>query len=287
MGQSKQSFIDYDGFVEKFKPKKTTDDCMTPPEVMEVVNSYVERRWGIDRSRFVRPFWPGGDYEGHEYPDGCVVVDNPPFSMLAKIRRFYMAHGIPFFLFCPSLMAFGSFDERCCVILSDSNITYENGASVNTGFVTSLPSPNVAESEPDLGDAINAVCDELRHRKAKKLPKYEYPPEVLTAARMKWYAAHHTRYAVPRGECCKISALDSQRAVGKGIFGGGLLLSERAAAERAAAERAAAERAAAERAAAERAAAERAAAEAAEVWTLSERERAMQALIGGTHGQEK
>jgi hypothetical protein len=43
MTQSKQSFIDYDGFVEKFKPKKTTDDCMTPPEVMEVVNAYVER----------------------------------------------------------------------------------------------------------------------------------------------------------------------------------------------------------------------------------------------------
>ncbi len=28
---------DYDGFVEKFKPKKTTDDCYTPPEVYDVV----------------------------------------------------------------------------------------------------------------------------------------------------------------------------------------------------------------------------------------------------------
>ncbi len=61
MTQSKQSFIDYDGFVEKFKPKKTTDDCYTPPEVMEVVNSYVEpttqpmRLWSITRrSRFSR-----------------------------------------------------------------------------------------------------------------------------------------------------------------------------------------------------------------------------------------
>lgn len=25
------TFEDYDGFVEKFKPKKTTDDCYTPP----------------------------------------------------------------------------------------------------------------------------------------------------------------------------------------------------------------------------------------------------------------
>ena len=253
ISQSKQSFIDYDGFVEKFKPKKTTDDCYTPPEVMEVVNSYVERRWGIDRSRFVRPFWPGGDYEGHEYPDGCVVVDNPPFSILAKIKRFYLAHGIPFFLFCPSLTAFGSFDERCCVLLCDSNIVYENGAIVRTGFVTSLPSPNVAESEPDLGDAVNAVCDELRHSDKKELPKYDYPLEVVTAARMQYYAAHHTRYAVPKGECCKIAALDSQRGAGKGIYGGGLLLSERAAAERAA----------------------------AHVWALSGREKAMQAALGG------
>lgn len=220
------------------------------------MNSYVEKRWLIDRSQFVRPFYSGGDYEHAEYHDGCVVVDNPPFSILGKIKRFYLAHGIPFFLFCPSLTAFSSYDERCCVILSDSNIVYENGATVRTGFVTSLPSPNVAESEPDLGDAINSVCDELRHRGKNELPKYEYPLEVVTAARMQFYAAHHTRYAVPKGECCKISALDSQRAVGKSIFGAGLLLSKRAAAERAAAERAAAHR-----------------------WKLSDRERRMQAML--------
>ena len=28
---------DYDGFVEKFKPKKTTDDCYTPPAVYDAV----------------------------------------------------------------------------------------------------------------------------------------------------------------------------------------------------------------------------------------------------------
>ena len=266
--QSRELFEDYEGFVDKFKSKRTTDDCYTPPEVMEVVNAYVERRWGIDRSRFVRPFWPGGDYEHFDYTDGCVVVDNPPFSIFTKIKRFYLAREIPFFLFCPSLTAFSGFDERCCVLLCDSNVTYENGAVVRTGFVTSLPSENVAESEPDLGDAIRGVCNELRRRKSEELPKYEYPPEVLTAARMQFYAAHHTRYAVPKGECCRVSALDSQRAVGKGIYGDGLLLSERAAAERAAAERAAAERAAAERAK-------------AHVWELSERERAMQGMLGG------
>ena len=262
ISQSKQSFIDYDGFVEKFKPKKTTDDCYTPPEVMEVVNAYVEKRWGIDRSRFVRPFYPGGDYEHAEYHDGCVVVDNPPFSILSKIKRFYLAHGIQFFLFCPSLTAFSGWDERLDTIVCDANITYENGAVVRTAFCTSLPSEYVAESAPDLGEEINRVCDELKKRNVKSLPKYEYPDEVLTAAKLQWMATHHTELRIRRGECCKIGALDAQKAVGKTIFGSGLLLSEHAAAERAAAERAAAERAA------------------AKVWTLSERERAVQAMLG-------
>lgn len=29
--QDIEKFEDYEGFVEKFKPKKTTDDCYTPP----------------------------------------------------------------------------------------------------------------------------------------------------------------------------------------------------------------------------------------------------------------
>ena len=61
------------------------------------------------------------------------------------------------------------------------------------------------------------------------------------------YAKYGIEFNVRRDECVPISALDMQKADAKGIFGGGLLLAERAAAERAAAERAAAERAAAER----------------------------------------
>lgn len=63
MSQSKESFADYDGFVEKFRPKRTTDDCYTPPEVYAVVLDYVRERWGVDEADVVRPFWPGGDFE--------------------------------------------------------------------------------------------------------------------------------------------------------------------------------------------------------------------------------
>ena len=75
----------YDELVEKFKPKKTTDDCMTPPQVYDVVRDWACREYNINPERIVRPFWPGGDYENFDYPDGCVVLDNPPFSIISKI----------------------------------------------------------------------------------------------------------------------------------------------------------------------------------------------------------
>lgn len=74
---------EYKAFEEKFKPRKTTDDCYTPELVYDAVRDYVCSRYQIDRAAIVRPFWPGGDYERAEYPAGCCVLDNPPFSILA------------------------------------------------------------------------------------------------------------------------------------------------------------------------------------------------------------
>lgn len=262
--QQKELFEDYDGFVEKFKPKKTkktTDDCFTPPEIMEVVNGYVADRWGLDPSTFVRPFWPGGDYESFDYPEGCVVVDNPPFSCLAKIQEFYLGRGIRFFLFAPSLTCLSG--KRCMEvdhIVCGSNVTYENGAVVQTGFVTNLDAEYVLEVDPALGKAINDANSARLAKVKKTVPKYVYPDAVLTTAHAKWLASHGTPFRVRRRDACRIPKLDAQD--GKTIFGDGLLLSERAAAERAAADRAAADRAA------------------VEVLELSDREMAIQAMLG-------
>ena len=95
--------LEYDAFTEKFKPKKTTDDCYTPPLVYDAIRDWACSEYGIDPACIVRPFYPGGDYERFDYPDGCVVLDNPPFSILSKICEFYMNRGIAFFLFAPSL----------------------------------------------------------------------------------------------------------------------------------------------------------------------------------------
>jgi len=256
---------EYRAFVDKFKPKKTTDDCCTPPEIYDVVAEWVADRYGVDRAGFVRPFWPGGDYEREEYPDGCVVVDNPPFSILSTICHFYVTHGVRFFLFAPSMTCLDASGRAHVMetnhILCNANITYENGAVVRTGFVTNLDTDGtVLESCPDLGDALNAKDNELRRATTASLPKYVYPDNVMTAAKAQWFASHHTPYRLNRRDCCHIGKLDAMG--GNGIFGGGLLLSERAAAERAAAERAAAERAAAHR------------------WELSEREREIVRRLG-------
>ena len=255
MSQTKISFNDYDGFVEKFKPKRTTDDCLTPPEIYAVVLDYVRERWGVNESDVVRPFWPGGDFESFEYPDGCVVVDNPPFSISARIQTFYLERGIRFFLFAPSLTCLSG--RRCMEvdhIICDANITYENGAVVRTGFVTNLDEENVLEADPELGRRLNDANDALLKATKRTVAKYEYPDDVITAAKTQWLAAHGTPYRVRRCDACRISALDEQREKGKNIFGGGLLLSRAAAAERAAAER----------------------------WQLSSRERKIQRMLGAS-----
>ena len=51
---------DYKQFVEKFKPKKTTDDCYTPENVFTAVVEWAREEYGIDPAKLIRPFWPGG-----------------------------------------------------------------------------------------------------------------------------------------------------------------------------------------------------------------------------------
>ena len=268
--QRPELFEDYDGFVEKFKPKKTTDDCYTPPEIYDAVLSWVRNEYGIDESAtIIRPFYPGGDYEREEYPQGCVVVDNPPFSILASIVRFYHERGVHYFLFAPALTTMGAavYETGGCAVCASATITYENGAQVHTSFVTDLEDGLAARSAPDLHELLERVNDEIQKRGKVQLPTYDYPYELLTAARLGWMSTHGTELRIKHGQCVRVSALDAMKGAGKsGVFGGGLLLAERAAAERAAAERAAAERAAAERLN-------------ATVWQLSDRERAMLALL--------
>ena len=227
---------EYKQFVEKFKPKKTTDDCYTPDNVYAAVLDWVVDEYGIDRDKVIRPFYPNGDYEREEYPKGWTVVDNPPFSIISKIVKFYNRHGVKYFLFAPSLTNFQTRD--CTHVIPDCVITYENGATVRTGFLTNLDIEYKVRTAPTLRDSVKAADEENTKKKKTELPKYIYPDHVLTAAKVQWFGAHGVDYRLRLTDgFCRIGAMDAQAAVGKEIFGDGYLLSERAAEERAAAER--------------------------------------------------
>ena len=227
----------YQAFVDKFKPKKTTDDCYTTDEIFAVIVDYVREKYGVTPDRIVRPFWPGQDYREIDYPDGCVVVDNPPFSILSQIITDYNKAGIDFFLFEPYLTALGR--RGATHIITATNIVYENGAEVPSSFCTSLEPGVLARSDPELAQAINRASEALRRKSKKQVAKYVYPDAVLTSADLGYLAVHETALTIYERDAFFVRQLDAQKSAGKkqAIFGAGYLLSTKAAAEKAAAEK--------------------------------------------------
>ena len=221
----------YDEFTEKFEPKLTTDDCYTPDGVFQAVKDWACAEYGIDPDSCVRPFYPGGDYERYDYPEGCTVLDNPPFSIMSKIIDFYEARGIPYFLFGPGLSLFSG-NRPCNYLVPGAIVTYENGAKVNTGFVTSYGDWKI-DTAPELAQAVADACK--KDQSAQNT--YEYPAEVVTSALIMKIARRGIRFRVKEAECSFVRSLDGQKAIGQGLFGGGFLISPEAAAEKAAAER--------------------------------------------------
>lgn len=166
---------EYREFVEKFKPKKTTDDCYTPDNIYEVVKEWAVDEYDINPDSIVRPFWPGGDYERFDYTTGCTVLDNPPFSILSQIVRMYLRNDIRFFLFAPYLTNFACGNEpRVCHIVCNAPVIYENGAVVNTCFLTNLDKWK-ARSVPELTERIKVVNDQNRKKKNQDCFKTHIP----------------------------------------------------------------------------------------------------------------
>ena len=262
LGDQMEMTGEYAAFVEKFKLKKTTDDCYTPDNVYAAVLDWAVKEYGLEGARIIRPFYPGGDYTKEDYSGDCAVIDNPPFSILAEICRWYSQRGIRYFLFGPGQTLFsGSGLDGINYVICDAHITYDNGAVIRTGFITNMGQYKIMVA-PDLYEAIKAVDYKNRKAATKSVPTYDYPDHVLTAARIQRIAKYGQSLRIRAEDCAFIRALDSQRGAGKAVFGGGFLLSEKAAAEKAAAEKAAAEKAG------------------AKIWELSEREKEIIRRLG-------
>lgn len=280
-----ETLEDYESFVKKFDVDraKTTDDCYTPPAVYEAVLDWLKGKVDLSGKEIKRPFYPGGDYKEEDYHSNCVVVDNPPFSILSEILTYYIAMGVKFFLFAPALtLTSASVSGRKNVdvtyITCGVNVTYANGAKVCTSFVSNLFGDVRLWCCHELYKAVRDVDDELSQKKRANLPKYAYPGNVTSAALLN-KISKGVGLKIMRDECHRIQSLQSQRRFGKSIFGNGFLLSDEAAARREAAELTAYKNAAIERGERERTREKRAAAEAI-VWELSESEKRIIKQLG-------
>lgn len=241
-GELSEDDPEYQEFLEKFKPKKTTDDCYTPELIYEAVADYVSKRYKIGKDRFVRPFVPGGDYQSYQYHKNAAVVDNPPFSILSEIVEFYYKNNIKFFLFAPGLTPFSaSVKSMALSICVGVNVTYENGADVCTSFVTNMEG-GVFRSDPELYQIIKKANDENLKSIRKTMPRYSYPLSLITAANLNSFSKYGIYFSADFADCELIRQLDAQKESWKGIYGSGFLLSDEKTAEREKAEREKAER---------------------------------------------
>lgn len=222
-------FDDYEAFVEKFRPKRTTDDCYTPPEVYDAILEWLGENADLSGKRIMRPFHPGGDYMREYYPDNAAVVDNPPFSILAQITKYYSARRIPFFLFAPALTLFGAMKgTRMTAVITGKKIVYDNGANINTAFRSNMFGDLRIWGCPELAIRIKEAQKAARTKKSS--PKYIYPGNVITSTAVEYVTRRGAEIRIRGCETRHISKLESQARVGKAVFGSGFLLSDNAAA---------------------------------------------------------
>ena len=263
---NKQTSQEYYEWLSKFEAKKTTDDCYTPPLVYDAVLEYVDKEVvSLNGLNVVRPFYPGGDYQkdAQSYDDKTIVIDNPPFSIITPICKFYQENNIKFFLFAPALISIGITNSVAgtCIVCTDSVIVYGNGAKVKTGFVTNIIDDVIIKTAPKLQklieDAVKANCTK------PKLPKYTYPNEVITVSRLHKLSSAGVEFELRTSDAHFVRKLDDQTHHKKTIFGSGFLVSETKAAELKAAELKVDEGRVI-------------------VWTLSERERAIVEALGAS-----
>ena len=212
---------EYEAFVEKFKPKKTTDDCYTPPEVYEVVLQYVREKCNIEGLKVLRPFYPGGDYESVQYDENCVVIDNPPFSIISQIIRFYNAKGVKYFLFAPHLTLFASNQDYTAIVAS-ANIVYENGAKVKTSFVTNIMGDVKILGDAELRNRIESV---VANTNKANLPTYQYPDNVITVSRIASLVEKGENIVIMKKDVAFCRQLENQKPQKKALFGSGFLAS--------------------------------------------------------------
>ena len=203
---------EYNDFIEKFKPEASTDECYTPKEVYDKVCDFVEEEYDVSRDNFVRPFYPGGDYQKFEYKDTDIVVDNPPFSIQNKILNYYNSNNIKYFLFCDGLTVINRLtkNRKSSIIIVDCRITYENGSNINTNFVTNL------DKKPKIKVRKNFLKDDL----SSETKTYKLPQEVITIKQLSQLSRSGYEMDIDADDFVHVNKLENY----KHIYGSNIIL---------------------------------------------------------------
>ena len=189
--------MDYAAYVKKFLPNYvyTTDDTFTPPKVYQAVIDWLTMEGKTQGRRILRPFYPGGDFEAIDYQPGDFVVDNPPFSQMIRIVRFYQENKIDFFLFYDRRYSLSYLREGLTLIYINENIEFENGALIVPAFVSNVFDGAAVYSSKTLNEMIKAGQVE------QTKPRNEYPDDVFSftifekIAKLKDYIIPHDKIA--------------------------------------------------------------------------------------------
>lgn len=137
------------------------DEFYTPKRVYEVIKNWAVKRYGLEGREIIRPFYKGGDYKRANYPKGCVVIDNPPFSICGQIVDFYLEQGIDFFLLYQTTKGLNPLRERedkISFIACGASVAYENqDTKIGTSFLTNLEKENLLLVACDLTEEIRCA----------------------------------------------------------------------------------------------------------------------------------
>lgn len=223
-GKTKADFYDYDAYVAKFQRTdlpRTTDETYTPEDVYNCVVDYVDTIYPLEGHVVVRPFYPGGDYQAYNYPPNGVVIDNPPFSILTQIVRYYIGRGIPFFLFAPHVTCSSLVRLGATVFFVEHGLRYSNGAEIGAAFVSNLTPQWAVVCASSLR---RALADQPSQQPSKKSLKiYDYPHNLLKFSEFSALSFLEEDTAFPRASVVCTRARCEGRSVG---FSGAFLLSD-------------------------------------------------------------
>ena len=214
---------EYQEFLDKFEDKHTTDDCYTPDNIHEAVMDYVADYYKVDKTKFVRPFYPGGDYKKYNYNTDSIVVDNPPFSILSEIVNYYTENSIKFFVYGPAMTIF---NKKATAVCLGTTILYENGAKIATSFLTNMEPDIAARTCPDLRQKIDEINNKNRNKGEREVPKYVYPNTICIAMQLSKYSRYGIDLKIEKAHSMYICELDEQKKEGKAIYGAGYLVGD-------------------------------------------------------------